>query len=548
MKLANILIAFALLFQAGLAHAQQTRAAVIYFNGFIYTGNQRERVEAIAIGADGKILMTGSNQQIKEQFTAPVNTDLKGKPVYPGFIDAHCHFSGYALDAYKCDLTGTRSFAEVLDKVQTYEKQNSLSWIYGRGWDQNDWPVQEFPDKKELDRLFPDKPVVLKRVDGHAILCNQKALDEAGITANTKVEGGIVMLKDGKPTGILVDNAMAAVEKIIPELPEPKALEYLQAMEKTCYASGLTYMVECGVENRTLDILQKAYNNKDLSIGLNAMLANEPLTIGNYLEKGPVKGGQFSITGIKVYSDGALGSRGACLLADYTDQPGHRGTMLTSAADMKKICEQALRYGWQVATHAIGDSANREVLRIYASVLQQGNGNRWRIEHAQVVNPADYSYFRQYSIIPSVQPTHAISDMPWAEKRLGKERIRHAYAYRQLLQLNGVLPLGTDFPVEAINPLGTFHAAVARKDANGHPKEGFFIEEALSREDALKGMTVWAAASVFKEQEKGSIEPGKDADFVVLDKDIMTIPESEILKTKVHLTVCKGKVVYQLAP
>lgn len=304
-------------------------------------------------------------------------------------------------------------------------------------------------------------------------------------------------------------------------------------------------MVECGVRNRTLDILQKAYNNKDLGIGLNAMLANEPLTIENYLSKGPLKGEQFSITAIKVYSDGALGSRGACLLADYSDQPGHRGMMLTSVADMKKICEQALKYGWQVATHAIGDSANRVVLQTYASVLPKENANRWRIEHAQVVDPADYPYFRMYGIIPSVQPTHATSDMPWAEKRLGKVRIRNAYAYRQLQQLTGILPLGTDFPVEAINPLGTFYAAVARKDAAGNPKEGFFADQALSREDALKGMTSWAAASVFKEQEKGTLEPGKDADFVVLDKDIMIIPEAEILTTKVQITVCRGKVAYQ---
>lgn len=546
MKLRYALIIVLSLLQTGISHAQKVEAAAIYFNGFIYTGgNQRERTEAIAVGRDGKILLTGSSKDIKDQFSAPVMVDLKGKPVYPGFIDAHCHFSGYALDAYKCDLTRTRSFEEVLTRLQTYERQNSLSWIYGRGWDQNDWTMQEFPTKEKLDELFPNKPVVLKRVDGHAILCNQKALDQAGITAATKIEGGIVTLKDGKPTGLLIDNAMEAVENIIPELPERQALEYLKTMEKTCYASGLTFMVECGVTNRTLDILQKAYNNKDLGIGLNAMLANEPLTIENYLSKGPLKGGQFSITAIKVYSDGALGSRGACLLADYSDQPGHRGMMLTSAADMKKICEQALKYGWQVATHAIGDSANRVVLRTYASVLPKENANRWRIEHAQVVDPADYPYFRMYGIIPSVQPTHATSDMPWAEKRLGKSRIRNAYAYRQLQQLTGILPLGTDFPVEAINPLGTFYAAVTRKDAAGNPKEGFFADQALSREDALKGMTSWAAASVFKEQEKGTIEPGKDADFVVLDKDIMVIPESELLTAKVQMTVCRGKVEYQ---
>lgn len=541
-----LLFSLSLLSAAASVAQNKTPAQAIYKSGTIYTGSQSvNRVEAIAIDAKGKIMDIGSNEEIESRYSTRNIIDLKRKAMYPGFFDAHCHFSGYALDAYKCDLTGTKSFEEILQRLQAYEKTNTLGWIYGRGWDQNDWTITEFPDKKELDRLFPDKPVILKRVDGHAMLCNQKALDAAGMKPGIKIEGGIVETKNGALTGILIDNAMHLVEKTIPELPGEQAAQFLAAMEQTCLSNGLTYVVDCGVELPVMGHLTRAYAENNLHIGLTAMIANEPATIKNYLENGPQKHKQFEITGIKVYSDGALGSRGACLLQDYSDQPGHRGMMLTGAAEIKTLCEKARKYGWQVATHAIGDSANRTVLKIYTSVMDKKNPLRWRIEHAQVVNPADYLYFREYNIIPSVQPTHAISDMPWAEKRLGKGRITQAYAYKQLLLQNGIIALGTDFPVEDINPIATFYTAVTRKDAQGNPKGGFLNDNAVSREEALKGMTLWAAISVGREQEKGTLEPGKDADFVILSQDIMTIPENEILKTKVEATVIGGVVVYE---
>lgn len=513
----------------------------IYSSGNDSTDN---KLTAIAI-KNGKILETGAKGAFMEKYEATEIIDAGESFIYPGFIDAHCHFSGYALDKYKCDLTGTTSFEEVINRLVAYEQSNKLNWIYGRGWDQNDWAVKSFPTKDRLDSLFPNKPVILKRIDGHAVLCNQKALEMAGIKASTKIPGGIVELKNGQPTGILIDNATEPVERLIGNLPEEEAKKYLLQAEKECYALGLTGVVECGVKGEIIASLQKLYKDNTLSIGNTVQLASDKTTLGNYVKAGPVYAGQLQINGIKVYGDGALGSRGACLLHDYTDMPGHRGMLLTSVEDMRAIAKDAKDHKWQLCTHAIGDSANRTILKLYAEFLQQTNDLRWRVEHAQVVSKEDLAYFKNYSIFPSVQPTHATSDMPWAEERLGTPRIKDAYSYKELLAQNGWLALGTDFPVEGINPLATFYAAVARKDKNGKPESGWMPENALSREEALKGMTIWAAKSVFLEKTKGSIEKGKDADILILDKDIMTAPENEILNTKVRYTIVKGKTKYK---
>ncbi len=518
----------------------------IIYSGKVYTctRDSNRHYTAIAI-KDGKIVELGSKEDIESNYSAKEILDLPTAYVYPGFIDAHCHFSGYALDKYKCDLTGTTSFQQVIEKLIAYEQSNTLPWIYGRGWDQNDWGVKTFPDKSVLDSLFPDKPVILKRVDGHAVLCNQKALEMAKINSDTRIVGGMTELKNGKPTGILIDNATEPVEQLIGSLPENEAQKYLQQAENECLALGLTGVVECGVKAETIELLQKLYTNKLLNIGNTVQLASDSVTLSKYVAAGPIYSGQLQISGIKVYGDGALGSRGACLIKDYTDMPGHKGMLLTSMETMKKIAQDATRYGWQLCTHAIGDSANRTILKLYADYLKGKNDKRWRIEHAQVVNKADLHYFADYNIIPSVQPTHATSDMPWAEDRLGHERINDAYAYKELLQTNGWIPLGTDFPVEGINPLATFYAAVVRKDRQGNPANGFMPQNALSRQEALMGITIWAAKSVFLEKTKGSLEIGKDADIVILDKDIMTTPEKELLNTKVRYTIIKGKTKYQ---
>ncbi len=510
----------------------------------IYNGiDSLATTNTIAI-KDGKIVAVGDSAMLFAKYWADSVIVTSGY-IYPGLIDAHCHFSGYALDGYKCDLVGTTSYEEVVKRLITYEKTNKMGWIYGRGWDQNDWGVKVFPNNSLLDSLFPDKPVVLKRIDGHAILCNSKALEMAGISINTKIDGGIIEHKNGKLTGILIDNATEPIERILGELPEETAVEYLQNAEQECYAFGLTSVVDCGVKKDVISMLIKVYKEGKLSIGNVLLLSQDSATLDAYADRGKYYQGQLAITGIKMYADGALGSRGACLLSPYQDMPNHYGLMLANMQEMNRIADIAKANDLQLCTHAIGDSANRTILRLYSKKLAKNNTKRWRIEHAQVVNYNDYMYFSNYSIIPSIQPTHAISDMPWAGTRLGNDRLPTAYAYKNLLNAAGIVALGTDFPVEGINPLATFYTAVARKDKDGNPKDGFMKENALSRFEALKGMTIWAAQSVFTETSKGSIENGKDADIVIFDKDIMTIPENEILETRVLYTISLGKVKYK---
>ncbi len=499
--------------------------------------------EAVAI-KNGNILAIDTRENILKHYKAGDHIDAPGKWIYPGFIDAHCHFSGYALQSYKCDLVGTESYKDVLDKVIAYEKDNELSWIYGRGWDQNDWEEKQFPDNTELDKLIPDKPVILKRIDGHAVLCNSKALQMAGINTNTVIPGGIIEKKNGRLTGLLIDNATTPVEKLIPALSDDVAIKYLQQAEEECFSLGLTAVVDCGVKAPVIKQLFNLYEKQQLQIGTSLLLDQEEATIDEYVPKGFIKKEQIQINGIKLYADGALGSRGACLLQPYADMHDHYGMLLSEMDKMEQIADLSKAHNLQLCTHAIGDSANRAILRLYSKFLPENNDKRWRIEHAQVIDYQDIEMFSKYNIIPSVQPTHAISDMPWAGDRLGKERLPEAYAYKTLLNQNGWMPLGTDFPVEEINPLGTFYTAVVRKDKTGKPENGFMKENALSRKEALLGMTTWAAKSVFWEKEKGSIEKGKQADIIILDKDIMTIPENEIMNTQVLYTIVKGKIVY----
>lgn len=526
------------------ASCKQEVDTIIYGRTIYTCDSSFSTAEAIAI-KEGKITAVGSKESIEKQYKAAEIIDAGGNYVFPGFIDAHCHFSGYAMDGYKCDLVGTTSYEEVLQKLIDYEKNNAISWIYARGWDQNDWAVNQYPTKKELDSLFPNKPVILKRIDGHAILCNQYALNKAGITNTTIIPGGIIEKKKDKLTGILIDNATEPVEHLIPVLSIDVAEKYLVKTEKECFSLGLTGVVDCGVKTRTINLLQELYNNSKLQIANSVLLSQDEETLNEHAKNGFVKKGQFQINGIKLYADGALGSRGACLLEEYSDMPGHKGMLLSELGKMRAIAELAKGYHLQLCTHAIGDSANRAILRLYSEFLPENNDNRWRIEHSQVVDYQDYIWFSKYKIVPSVQPTHAISDMPWAPARLGKERIPTAYAYKKLLQQNNWIALGTDFPVEEINPLGTFYTAVVRKDKNGNPENGFLIENALTKKEALYGMTSWAAKSVFWEKEKGSIEVGKDADIIILDKDLMQVPENEILQTKVLYTIVKGNVVHK---
>lgn len=522
----------------------QKKADLIIQNATIYTVNKNfAKAEAMAI-SNGKIVAVGKSVDILKKYQSKNIQNLRGKTVFPGFIDAHCHFTGYATDKWKCELWGTKSWDEVVSRIKEYSKNAPMEWLYGRSWDQNNWPVKEFPDKEKLDELFPNRPVYLKRIDGHAAIANQKALDIAGINLNTEINGGEIEQKNGKLTGILIDNAMTLVEKHLPQISDEMAINYFAELQKECFSYGLTSLHDCGITEHTLNLLEKSQAQNVLKMKIFALLEDNPDYYEKWTKKGRYTNGNITVGGFKVYSDGALGSRGACLINDYSDKKGWRGFLLSDQEHFRTLAKKLKNSNLQMCTHAIGDSANRVILNIYGEVLGGKNDRRWRIEHAQIVDKNDFGLFGKFSIIPSVQPTHATSDMYWAEERLGKERLKFAYAYEDLLKQNGWLPLGTDFPVEEINPFKTFLAAVVRKDAKNFPANGFQKENALTREQAIRGMTIWAAKSAFQENETGSLEVGKSADFVILNQDLMTVPETEILNTKVLETFSNGKKMY----
>lgn len=499
--------------------------------------------EAMAI-SDGKVLEVGSNDEMLKKYEGAQMLDAGGKAIFPGFIDAHCHFTGYATDRWKADLVGTESWEAVVGKMQEYSKTAPMEWIYGRGWDQNDWEVKEYPNTKILDSLFPDRPVYLKRVDGHAAIANSTALKLAGITAQTRIAGGSIDLKDGAPSGILIDNAMKLVEEKIPVISDSLSQRYFLEMQAECFAEGLTGVHDCGVSEKTIALIEAAHKTGNLKMKIFALLRDDSSYYDRWVKKGRYSTGQLTVGGFKLYADGALGSRGACMLQDYSDRKGWKGFLLSDSAYFMDKAMKLAASNLQMCTHAIGDSGNRQLLNIYAAVLKGKNDKRWRIEHAQIVNEKDFSFFGDYSIIPSVQPTHATSDMYWAADRVGAERMKGAYAYKRLLATNSWMPLGTDFPVEYISPFKTFYAAVFRKDGKNYPAGGFQMEDALSREQTLRGMTIWAAKAAFEEKEKGSLEKGKAADFIMLDNDLMTCEEQVVLQTKVLYTYVNGEKVH----
>ena len=520
------------------------KVSLVIHHAKIYTVDSTfSVVEAMAIKAD-KIIATGSNDEILKRYEADETIDASGKIIFPGFIDAHCHFTGFATDMWKCDLVGTTSFEDVINRVEAYSKNAPMHWIYGRGWDQDDWVIKKFPNKKILDSLFPARPVFLKRIDGHAALVNQTALDIAGITANTIVKGGSIELENGKPTGLLIDNAMDIVELKVPLLNDSLSKKYYSDAQQLCFAVGLTGVHDCGISEHTVEMVDAEQKAGRLKMKIFALLTDSAQYYDKWIAKGPYITDLLHIGGFKLYADGALGSRGACLLLDYTDKPGWKGFLLSDTSHFIDIAQKLANSKLQMCTHAIGDSGNRVILKIYGEVLKGKNDRRWRIEHAQVIDANDFHFFADNNIIPSIQPTHATSDMYWAGTRLDTQRIKNAYAYKQLLEANGWIPLGTDFPVEDINPFKTFYAAVVRKDAKGFPAQGFQMENALTKQQAIRGMTIWAAKAAFEENIKGNLEAGKSADFILIDQDIMACNPDMILKTKVKATYINGKKVF----
>ncbi len=513
-------------------------------NATVYTvNNSFSKAEAFVV-SNGKIVAVASVIELEKKYNPKNVFDAQGKTIVPGLIDAHAHLYGLGLSLQQVNLVGTKSVEEVLDKLVAFQKKNKLDFLTGRGWDQNDWEVKEFPDKSLLDELFPNTPVALTRIDGHALWVNSKALELAGITKNTIVNGGEIIFNNGEPTGILIDNAMTLVYQQIPKPDTNQKIKALLDAQKICLQNGLTTVVDAGLDDEVIMLIDSLQQTGSLKLRVYAMLSYNAYNLAKYLPAGIKKTERLNVRSVKIYADGALGSRGAALLKPYSDMPHHTGLMMLTKKQFEAIAVRLRDAGFQMNTHAIGDSANRMVLQVYEEVLSGTKNARWRVEHAQVVAPEDFDYFSMNSI-PSVQPTHATSDMYWAEDRLGKERIKGAYAYKKLLKQAGMVALGTDFPIEKVNPLFTFYAAIARKDLNNYPVEGYRKEEALSRQETLQGMTIWAAYANFEEKEKGSIEAGKWADFTVLDKDIMTIPETEIPNVKVLATFINGEPVFK---
>jgi predicted amidohydrolase YtcJ len=514
-------------------------------NAVVYTVDSSFSIADAIVVKGGKIIAVGKGDTLEQKYIAHHVIDAEGKSIYPGFIDAHSHFFDYGMSLQQARLENTKSWQEVLDSVKSFSLRNPEGWINGQGWDQNKWTVKLFPNKAKLDSMFPVRPVILGRIDGHAVIANQAALNIAGIKPGQKIDGGTIETINGKLTGILIDNAQHLVAHKIPPPTDDVIQTALLDAQRNCFAVGLTTVEDCGLPYTMVNTIAQLQHKGDLKMRMYVMLSDSPDDFAYLFKRGVYKTPGLDVRSFKMFADGALGSRGACLLQPYSDQPNWHGFLLSSQKHFQDVAEQVAAKGFQLCTHAIGDSANRVILKIYASVLKGKNDRRWRIEHAQVLAPEDVKLFGEYSIIPSVQPTHATSDMYWAINRLGPARLKSSYIYKQLLEQNGWLPLGTDFPVENINPMYTFYAAVERRDLKQFPAGGFQIENGLTREEALRGITIWAAKSNFEEKEKGSIEPGKYADFVILNTDIMKAPGQSLPRAKVLMTYVNGEKVYE---
>ncbi len=518
---------------------------LIVYNAKVYTVDSLfSTAEAFAIN-NGVIVEVGRSQDLLNKFDAKEEIDVEGKFIYPGFYDAHAHFFMLAEAMDEVNLVGSKSYDEVLDRLKIYVVNNpGKKWIIGNGWDQNLWEDKNFPTKDSIDKYFPDIPIYLTRVDYHAALANSKALEKAGLDSAYFVEGGLISVnEEGLPDGILIDNAMQLVRDHIPKEQNSGLLKILRRAQDSLLSVGLTSIVDAGLTKDQIESLKIFYNEDSLSIRDYAMVAATPESVKEYLRSGTYESERLTVRSFKLMADGALGSRGACLLHPYHDAPTN-GFLLQSPEEFDKVIKRLANSTFQVNTHAIGDSANRIILDTYGKYLKDGKKRRWRIEHAQIIAANDFRKFKDFQIIPSVQPTHATSDMYWAEDRIGPERMKGAYAYKKLLEEYGLLALGSDFPVEHYNPLYGFHAAVARVDKQGYPQGGFQIEGAISREQALKGMTIWAAYSCFQENKRGSIEKGKDADFVILEDDIMTAANEKLRDIKTLRTVIAGETVF----
>ena len=539
MKTSNYIFILLLILNLGCTN---NKADLIVINSKIYTANKSNEVAKSIAVRNGKIIDIDSIN-LDNKYEAKEILDANEKTILPGLIDSHCHFYNLGLDQQVVDLRGTTSFEEIIERLKVYDLNNESNVILGRGWDQNDWEIKQFPVNTQLNSIFKNKLVVLERIDGHAYIVNDNALQLAGIDENTLVRGGLVLLKNNKPTGVLIDAPMSMVDKVLPEKTTKEKVNALKEAEEISFSYGLTTVDDAGLGMEIIDLIDSLHKTNELKIKIYAMVSVSKTNIQKLKKSGKIKTPKLNVRSFKVYGDGALGSRGAALKKPYCDDPHNYGFLRTDIKDLKYYANEIANMGFQMNTHAIGDSTVSVLLKEYQKVLNDIDDPRWRIEHSQVVDLNEFNLYND-KILPSVQPTHATSDMYWAYDRLG-ERIEGAYAFKNLLSSSKRIALGTDFPVERVNPFHTFYSSIERKDLSGYPASGFQIENALSREETLKGMTIWGAYFNFEENEKGSIEKGKSADFIIIDQNIMEIEATKIPNTKVLKTFVDGELVYQ---
>ena len=553
---ASLVLAAVLAVAAPPVGAQPAPADLIVTNARIYTADDaRPRVEALAVRG-GRIAFIGSAREA-QALRGPATRvlDAGGETVIPGMVDAHAHFAGLAETLRSVDLTGTRSQAEAVARVVA--RAASLppgTWIQGRGWDQNAWGDTRFPTHDPLSAAVPGHPVYLTRVDGHAAWVNAAAMQRAGLTRAARDPDGGRILRDaaGAPTGVLIDRAQGLVTRVIPEPTRAETRQGLTDAMAVMHRWGLTGMHDAGASRALIELYDEMAAAGALPLRLYVMIGDDSAALAHYFAKGPVAGahdGHLWVRAVKLYADGAMGSRGAALLEPYSDDPNNMGLLLSAPAHIRDVAARGLAAGFQVNTHAIGDRGNRVVLDAYEQALaaRPTANHRFRVEHAQVLHSDDLPRFAQLGVIPSMQASHQTSDMYWVGKRLGPTRTLGAYAWRSLLESGVVIPNGSDFPVEAVNPLLSFHAAIARQDARDWPAGGWLPEQRMTREEALKSMTLWPAYAGFQEGELGSLSVGKRADFVVLSQDIMRVPAELVLATRVRSTWIGGREVYREA-
>lgn len=526
----------------------------LFYGGRIYTmSGSPAVVEAVAVG-NGKIIHAGTTEELEALCGKGVERyDLAGYTVIPGMVDAHAHFSSYAVGSERLDLVGCESpesMAVMIGEAAGYAQKGQ--WITGRGWDQNDWETGEYPDRDLIDPVSPDNPVLMTRVCGHAAVANSLALKLAGVDASTPDPEGGMIGRDagGEPTGILIDDAIDIVREIIPPLPRSEKKRLIVKAAGDCLAAGLTGVHDMGVGSETMSIYRELYGEEALPFRLTVYYGSGEEDLDSLMAEGPVcgfAGDRLSVAGVKFYSDGSLGARSAALLEDYSDYPGNRGILVTDPDLLFEKILECHDMGFQVAVHAIGDRANRLALDVLEKVLERSPrpDMRHRIEHVQIISPDDIPRFHAAGIVPSMQFTHCTSDMPWVEDRIGRERLAGAYAWRSFISSGCRIPGGSDFPVESKDPLLGVYAAVTRMDLDGNPAGGWYPEQKLSVEEAVRAFTIDAAWAVHQEKLRGSIEEGKLADFVVLSDDIMEIEPEKIPGIKVLATVLGGRIEFR---